>query len=82
MVMFVAKVAECTIQLFKMRKLRGFIVYQGLFKELQHICGAHEPLQKYGADSEERWGHGWGCGCEVNPRVRAGVSAVALAGAP
>ena len=62
MVMFVAMVAECTIQPFKMRKLRGFIVYQALFKELQHICGAHEPLQKYGADSEERWGRGGGAG--------------------
>ena len=54
MAMFAAKFAECTIQLFKMRKLRGFITCQGCFKELQHIWGDHEFLEKYSADSEER----------------------------
>lgn len=57
------------------------MICQGLFKELQHICGAHESLQKHGADSEERQGCGWGW-VRGEPRGESwGVSA-ALAGAP
>lgn len=44
MVTFAVQVVESVIQLFKMRKLRGFMVCRGPFKELQHIWGDHEFL--------------------------------------
>lgn len=62
-----------------MRKLRGFMVCPGLFKELQHIWGDHEFLvtgmwSGEGKAVRSRW--------EVSSRVGAGGSRCARGSAP